>query len=432
MDPETMNEIPLSILFTSLIILLLLSAFFSSSETALMALNRIRLKNKAKVSKSARLAQNLLETPDRLIGLILIGNNFINIAASTISTITAFKIAADHSISPEAAAAYGTLILTFLILIFAEVTPKTYAALHPERIAFPAAYILTPLLKLLYPLVWSTNLLTNGILRLLGVPKEIAQQALSREELRTLMIENHNIKPDVKQKMMINILDLEHINVNDIMVPRSEVVGIDITDDWDDILTQLVNTYLTRLPVYNEDINNIIGVLHIRTILPQLSQNNLNLSGLKKVLRKPYFVPEAANLTVQLKEFQRKERRLGLVVDEYGDVQGLVTIDDILEEIVGDFTSEPKNRGRHIHKKGKNQYYIDGRIQIRSLNRRMQWNLPLNEASTLNGLITEHLGNIPNEQTAIKINDYQITILSVNDDNVVDKVMIKYDGLVIN
>jgi Mg2+/Co2+ transporter CorB len=263
---------------------------------------------------------------------------------------------------------------------------------------------------------------------LLGVPKEIAQQALSREELRTLMIENNNIKPDVKQKMMINILDLEHINVEDIMVPRSEVVGIDITDDWNEILNQLVNTYLTRLPVYKEDINNIIGVLHIRTILPQLSQNRLDLKGLRKVLRKPYFVPEGANLTIQLKEFQRKERRLGLVVDEYGDVMGLVTIDDILEEIVGDFTSEPQNRGRHIHKKGKNQYYIDGRIQIRSLNRRMQWDLPLDGASTLNGLITEHLVNIPNEQTAIKIKNFQITILSVNDDNVVDKVMIKYDG----
>ncbi len=419
-----MNEIPLSVLFTILFILLILSAFFSSSETALMTLNRLKLKNLAKTSRGAQLAQRLLLEPDRLIGLILIGNNFINIAASTISTITAFKIAADTSITPEAAAAYATVILTLLILIFAEVTPKTFAALNPEMIAFPASYVLTPLLKLLYPLVWATNLLTNGILRMIGVPKEIAEQALSKEELRTLVIENHNLKPDPKQKMMINVLDLEHISVYDIMVPRNEVVGIDITDDWPDILKQLENTYLTRLPVYEEDINNIIGILHIRTILPQLSQNRLDLKGLKSVLRKPYFVPEGVNLTIQLKEFQRRERRLGLVVDEYGDIQGLITIDDVLEEIVGEFTSEPKNRGRNILKVGDDTYQIDGRIQIRSLNRRMQWDLPVDGASTLSGLITEYLGNLPKKDTAIQLNNYRITILSVNDDNVVNKVMI--------
>ena len=420
-----MSEVPLSILFTVLVILVFLSAFFSSSETALMTLNRLKLKNKAKTSKSARLAQKLLDEPDKLIGLILIGNNFINIAASTIATMTAFKIAASSSISPEAAAAYGTMLLTLVILIFAEVTPKTYAALHPERIAFPAAYILTPLLKVLYPLVWVTNILTNGILRMLGVPKEIAEQALSREELRTLVIENHNLRPDNKHKMMINVLDLEHIDVADIMVPRHEVVGIDITDDWETIINQLVGTYLTRLPVFKEDINQVIGILHIRTILPQLAQNKLDLKGLRRVLRKPYFVPESVNLTTQLKEFQRKERRMGLVVDEYGEVQGLITIDDILEEIVGEFTSEPQNRGRHIIKKGENTYYIDGRIQIRSLNRRLQWNLPLDEASTLSGLITEQLGNLPNPQTCLQINNYRLTILSVNDDNVINKVMVE-------
>ena len=420
-----MNDVPLSFLFGILVVLVFLSAFFSSSETALLTLNRIRLKNKAKTSKSAKLAEKLLKEPDRLIGLILIGNNFINIAASTITTFAALKIASDYSISPEAAAAYGTLLLTLVILIFAEVTPKTYAALHPERIAFPASYILTPLLKIMYPLVWSTNLLTNGILRLLGVPKDVAEHALSREELRTLMIDNHNIKPDTKQKMMINVLDLEHIDVDDIMVPRNEVVGIDITDDWDLILKQLVGTYLTRLPVYNEDINNVIGILHIRTILPKLSNNTLDLKGLCAVLRKPYFVPEGANLIIQLKEFQKKERRLGLVVDEYGDILGLVTLDDILEEIVGDYTSEPKNRGRSIIKKSDNKYVVDGRIQIRSLNRRMQWDLPLDGASTLNGIITEHLGDLPSNNTAMQIGNYQITIYSVNEDNVVKKALIQ-------
>ena len=408
-----------------LALLIVFSAFFSSSETALMTLNRLKLKNLAKTSKGAKLAQKLLNQPDRLIGLILIGNNFINIAASTIATIAAFKIANDSSLTPEAAAAYGTVILTLLILIFAEVTPKTYAALHPERIAFPASYILTPLLKILYPIVWTTNLMTNGILRILGVPKDVAEQALSREELRTLVIENHSIRPDAKQKMVINLLDLEHITVDDIMVPRSEVVGIDITDDWNDIIKQLVNTYLKRLPIYEEDINNVIGILHIRTILPRLSQGKLDLEGLLSVLRKPYFVPEGANLTTQIKEFQKRERRMGLVVDEYGDIQGLVTIDDILEEIVGDFTSEPKNRGRHIIKKGENEYLVDGRIQIRSLNRRLQWDLPLEDASTLSGLITEHLGNLPNNNTAIKLDGYQLTILNVDEDNVINKVLVK-------
>lgn len=408
-----------------LALLIVFSAFFSSSETALMTLNRLKLKNLAKTSKGAKLAQKLLNQPDRLIGLILIGNNFINIAASTIATIAAFKIANDSSLTPEAAAAYGTIILTLLILIFAEVTPKTYAALHPERIAFPASFILTPLLKILYPIVWTTNLMTNGILRIIGVPKDVAEQALSREELRTLVIENHSIRPDAKQKMVINLLDLEHITVDDIMVPRSEVVGIDITDNWDDIIKQLVNTYLTRLPIYEEDINNVIGILHIRTILPRLSQGKLDLEGLLSVLRKPYFVPEGANLTTQIKEFQKRERRMGLVVDEYGDIQGLVTIDDILEEIVGDFTSEPKNRGRHIIKKGENEYLVDGRIQIRSLNRRLQWDLPLEDASTLSGLITEHLGNLPNNNTAIKLDGYQLTILNVDEDSVINKVLVK-------
>ena len=390
-----------------------------------MTLNRLRLKNLAKTSKGARLAAKLLKQPDRLIGLILIGNNFINIAASTITTITAFKIATNNAISPEAAAAYGTILLTLLILIFAEVTPKTYAALHPERIAFPAAFILTPLLKLLYPLVWLTNILTNGILRMIGVPKEVAEQALSREELRTLVIENQNLKPDAKHKMMINVLDLEHIDVNDIMIPRNEVVGINISDDWSTIISQLVATYLTRLPVYEDDLNNVLGILHIRTILPLLANNKLDLKSLRSKLRKPYFVPEGVNLTTQLKEFQKKERRLGLVVDEYGDIQGLITLDDILEEIVGEFTSEPENRGRHIFKNEKDEFIIDGRIQIRSLNRRLQWDLPLDGASTLSGIITEHLGNLPKEYTALKIKNYQITIDKVNDDNVVTKASIK-------
>ncbi len=400
-------------------ILLVLSAFFSSSETALMALNRIKLKNEAKHKKGAFLAQKLLEKPDRLIGLILIGNNFINIAATALTTIVAIKIAGNKGV------AYGTAILTFAILIFSEVTPKTYAALNPEKIGYVAAFVLTPLLKLLYPIVWATNLVTNGLLRLLGVPKEIAEEALSREELKTLVVENDLINPDVHQKMMINVMNLDHLDIEDVMVPRNEIQGININDDWELIEKQLINTYLTRLPVYVDSIDHVIGILHIRTILTMLKNQTLDQAKLKSILRKPYFVPETASLSAQLSEFQRKERRMGLVVDEYGDLVGLVTLDDILGEIVGKFTSEPGDRGLKIIKQNDNQYLVKGRIAVRSLNRRLQWTLPTDGATTINGLITEHLQNLPTEDLVVMIEDYRMTILETTDDNIISKVLIE-------
>ena len=383
-----------------------------------MALNRMRLKHKAKSHRGARLAQRLLQQPDRLIGLILIGNNFVNILASAVTTVAAIRIAGEKGI------AWGTIFLTIAVLIFAEVTPKTFAALHPEKIAFRTAYILAPLLKIMYPVVWFTNVLSNGLLRLLGIPKDIAEEALSREELKTLVIENNNIRPDINQKMMINVMDLDSITVEDIMVPRNEIVGIDLNDDWHHIEKQLASTYLTRLPVYEDDINNVVGTLHIRTILPLLANKSLNHETLRAVLRKPYFIPEGADLATQLKEFQKRERRMGLVVDEYGDVQGLVTLDDILEEIVGEFTSEPKNRGRHVTKVADNAYMVDGRIPIRSLNRRMQWNLPFGDASTISGLITEQLQDMPKPGSSIDINGYHMTVKEVDEDKVVRKAII--------
>lgn len=414
-----LEDISINLLLGIIALLLVLSAFFSSSETALMALNRIKLKNDAKHKKGAYLAQKLLEKPDRLIGLILIGNNFINIAATALTTIVAIKIAGDKGV------AYGTAILTFAILIFSEVTPKTYAALNPEKLGYIASFVLTPLLRILYPIVWATNLITNGLLRLLGVPKEIAQEALSREELKTLVIENDLINPDVHQKMMINVMNLDHINIEDVMVPRNEIQGININDDWDVIEKQLVNTYLTRLPVYMDNIDQVIGILHIRTILTMLKNQNLDATKLKRILRKPYFVPETASLSDQLREFQNKERRMGLVVDEYGDLVGLVTLDDILEEIVGKFTSEPGDRGLKIIKKGDNQYVVKGRIAVRSLNRRLQWDLPTEEATTINGLITEHLQDLPTQDVTVSIDGYRMTILKTTEDNIISKVLIE-------
>ncbi len=413
-----MDEIPISWLVATLVALLVLSAFFSSAETALMALNRVRLKHKAKKHRGARLAQQLLNQPDRLIGLILIGNNFVNILASAVTTVAAIRIAGEKGI------AWGTIFLTIVVLIFAEVTPKTFAALYPEKIAYRASYVLAPLLKIMYPVVWFTNILSNGLLRLLGVPKAMAEEALSREELKTLVIENDSLRPDINQKMMINVMDLDNINIEDIMVPRNEIVGIDLNDDWATIEKQLVNSYLTRLPVYENDINDVVGTLHIRTVLPLLAKGRLDKKSLRSVLRKPYFVPEGADLATQLKEFQKRERRMGLVVDEYGDVQGLVTLDDILEEIVGDFTSEPKNRGRHVTKVADNAYMVDGRIPIRSLNRRMQWDLPFEEASTISGLITELLEDMPSPGSTVDVNGYHMTVKEVDEDKVVRKVII--------
>jgi len=368
-----LEDVSINLLLGIIALLLLLSAFFSSSETALMALNRIKLKNDAKHKKGAYLAQKLLEKPDRLIGLILIGNNFINIAATALTTIVAIKIAGDKGV------AYGTAILTFAILIFSEVTPKTYAALNPEKLG--------------------------------------------------LVIENDLINPDVHQKMMINVMNLDHINIEDVMVPRNEIQGININDDWEMIEKQLVNTYLTRLPVYVDNIDQVIGILHIRTILTMLKNQNLDVTKLKRILRKPYFVPETASLSAQLREFQNKERRMGLVVDEYGDLVGLVTLDDILEEIVGKFTSEPGDRGLKIIKQGENQYVVKGRIAVRSLNRRLQWDLPTEGATTINGLITEHLQDLPTQDLTVSINGYRMTILKITDDNIINKVLIEPIGV---
>ncbi len=414
-----LDSISTSYLLIAIGVLLLLSAFFSSSETALMAINRLKLKSDAKKIRGAYLAQKLLEKPDRLIGLILVGNNFINIAASALTTVAAIKIAGDKGL------VYGTTFLTFALLIFSEITPKTYAALYPEKIGYKFAYILTPLSKLLHPLVWFTNLITNGLLRLLGVPKEIAEEALSREELRTLVIENDLLKPDEHQKMMINIMNLEHMKLGDVMVPRNEIQAININDEWPVIEKQLVDTYLTRLPVYQDSIDEVIGILHIRTILTLLNNKTLDKTRLRKILRKPYFVPESATLSAQMKEFQAKERRMGLVVDEYGDLVGLVTLDDILEEIVGEFTSEPGDRGLKIIKHAENQYIVKGRIAIRSLNRRLMWSLPTDDATTINGLITEYLQDLPNKDMAVVIEGHRMTILEVTEDNIISRVLIE-------
>ncbi len=416
-----MDDISLGSLYITLFILIILSAFFSSSETGLMAINKYRLKHLANNGhRGARLAQKLLTRPDRLIGLILLGNNMVNILAASIATVIAMRLYGDNGIW------VSTLAMTVIVLIFAEVAPKTVAALHPERVAFPASYVLVILLKLLNPIVWLVNSFANLLLKPFGVKTDVvALERLNREELRTLVTEGGQISND-HQRMLVNILDLEQASVEDVMVPRGDIIGIDLDDDWSDILIQLTQTMYTRLPVYRESIDNVVGLLHIRTIISKLSMGGLRFEDLQRSVRRPYFVPEGTSLTRQLLEFQGKERRMALVVDEYGDIQGLVTLDDILEEIVGEFTPEGRGRSRSMRRLDDGNYLVDGSTSVRTLNRRLDWDLPFDEAHTLGGLLIEEMENIPVGKCSIRIGPHIMTIVDIRD-NVIHKVLIKPD-----
>jgi Mg2+/Co2+ transporter CorB len=416
-----LDDIPTGSLYTALFVLIILSGFFSSSETGLMAINRYRLKHLAnKGHRGARLAQKLLTRPDRLIGLILLGNNMVNILAASIATVIAMRLFGDNGIW------VSTLVMTVVVLIFAEVAPKTVAALHPEKVAFPASYVLVVLLKLLNPIVWLVNSFANLLLRPFGVKTDVvALERLNREELRTLVTEGGQISND-HQRMLVNILDLEQASVEDVMIPRGEIVGIDLEDDWADILNQLTQTIFTRLPVYRESIDNVVGMLHIRTIISKLSLGGLQFEDLQRSVRHPYFVPEGTSLTRQLLEFQGKEQRMALVVDEYGDIQGLVTLDDILEEIVGEFTPEGRGRSRTMRRLDDGNYLVDGSTSVRTLNRRLNWDLPFDEAHTLGGLLIEEMEALPEAKCSIKISSHIMTIVDIRD-NVIHKVLIKPD-----
>jgi Mg2+/Co2+ transporter CorB len=414
-----LDDIPIGSLYTALLILIILSGFFSSSETGLMAINRYRLRHLANKGHSgARLAQKLLRKPDRLIGLILLGNNLVNIFAASLATVIAIRLFGDNGIW------ISTLVMTVVVLIFAELAPKTVAALHPEKIAIPASYPLAVLLKLFYPVVWLINGFVNLLLRPFGIKTNVEMlERLNREELRTLVKEGGQISND-HQRMLINILDLEQAEVDDVMVPRGEIVGLNLDDDWDEILQQLSQTIYTRLPVYRDSIDQVEGFLHIRTIISKLSHRSLEYRDLLRSVRKPYFIPEGTSLTRQLLEFQQKERRLGLVVDEYGDIQGLVTLDDILEEIVGEYTTEGRDRSRIVRKLADGNYLVDGTAGLRVLNRRMGWELPHDEAHTLSGLLIEELEHIPEGKASIQIGNHIMTIVDVRD-NMIHKVMVK-------
>lgn len=402
-----LNDIPLSTLFAVLFLLIILSAFFSGSETGLISLNRYRLRHLTKNKHpGAMRASGLLERMDRLIGIILLGNNFVNILASSIATLIALRLMGENGIW------LSTLLLTIVILIFAEVAPKTMAALHPERFAFPASYILGPLLRIFYPLVWLVNVLANGVLRLLGISsKQGPSQHLSQEELRTVVNEAGAMIPQRHQQMLLGILDLEKVTVEDIMVPRAEITFLDLDDEWEDILRQITSSQHTRLPVCKDGIDNVIGIVHMRNILALHRHGELDKEKFEKIIREVYFVPEGTPLNTQLLNFQSQRRRIGLVVDEYGDIQGLVTLDDILEEIVGEFTTDPSTSSRDIHPQEDGTYLVDGSANIRELNRIMHWNLPTDGPKTLNGMIIEYLETIPEPGTSLLLSGYPIEIV---------------------
>jgi Mg2+/Co2+ transporter CorB len=359
------DDISLAALISLLAILLVLSAFFSGSETALMSLNRYKLRHKARAGhRGAKLAENLLQRPDRLIGLILLGNNAVNISASALVGVVSVQIGG------ELGFAIGTAVLTLVVLIFAETAPKTMAALHPERVAFPAAYIYFVLLKILYPLVWLTNVMANGVLYLLGLRNtDTDGYALSREELRTVVYEAGARISGKYQQMLLSILDLEKVSVDDVMVPHNEIIGIDLDDDIEEISTLIGDSQHTRLPVFRDNIDNVLGILHLRKLANIFTQLKFTKNDLEGLLEEPYFVPEGTPLSMQLLQFQKGRRRFALVVDEYGDIQGIVTLEDILEEIVGEFTTDPAADEEEIVRESESSWLVNGTINIRELNR---------------------------------------------------------------
>ncbi len=406
----SLESMPIGFLLGAIGLLVLFSAYFSSTETAMMALNRYRLRHLVRQQHPAAVrAYNLLSRPDRLLGVILLGNNLVNFLAASLATVIGLRLMGDLGV------AIAPVILTVVFLVFAEVAPKTVAAHFPERIAFPSTLILAPLLRGLYPVVWLLNTASNLLLRPLGASSSgTMHDRLSIEELRTVLHEGARL-PMHRQNMLLGILDLERVTVDDIMVPRQEIVGIDLDDDLADIKSLLCTSQHTRLPVYRQNINNVVGVLHLRNAARFMALEDPTKDDLLALTRDPYFVPEGTPLHTQLVHFQNQQRRIGIVVDEYGDVEGIVTLEDILEEIVGEFTTDFAANIQEIHPLDDGSYYIDGKALLREINRALDWSLPTDGPKTLNGLLLEHLEMIPEANVCIQIGDYRLETVQISD-----------------
>jgi len=406
-----LNDLSLSILLGILVALLILSAFFSGSETALMTLNRYRLQHLVKQKhRGAIKAHKLLQRPDRLMGLILLGNNFVNIGASSLAAVIWIRLADEGiiSLNPEQVILASTATLTFAVLIFSEVTPKTLAALKPEVLAYPAAWIYTPLLKIFYPLVWLVNLISNLLLRLFGVnASKIKKDQLNKEELKSIVSDAENLMPARYQNMLLGILDLESASVEDIMTPRNEILGIDLEDPIESIIQQIQTGSHTRIPVYKKSIDRVIGFLHLRTLIPLILHDNFDKQSITDNLDKPFFIPESTPLHKQIQSFKAEKLRIGLVVDEYGDVQGLVTLDDLLQVIVGELVAEEAD----VKEQNDGSVIVDASVTVRELNRITQWTLPTEGPKTLNGLIIEYMETIPEAGVSVRLHGYALEII---------------------
>lgn len=405
-----MSDIPIGVLLGALVLLVCVSAFFSAAEIAMVSLNRHRLHHLAATGRRGpRLAQQLLARPDRLIGVILLGSNAVNALFSALTTVTVIRLLGQQ----ENAVGIATVVITLVILILTDLAPKTFAALHPERIAFPSAYVLRPMLWLIYPVVWVINGLANGLLRLVGVPVGARRaERVGPEELRAIILEAGVLIPESHQDMLLAILDLEKITVEDVMVPRNRIVGVNLDADWNEIVTTLSASSYTRLPAYRGSLDSVVGVIHARRVLNLLHAGKLDRGSLQEAILEPYFIPVGTSLTTQLLNFRQVRRRMGLVVDEYGDLKGLVTLDEILEEIVGDFTTRALGRvAQDVHAEPDGSYLVRGTMSLRDLNRRLHWKLPTEESRTLNGLILEYLEDIPEPGTSLLLHGYNIEIV---------------------
>ncbi len=407
------EQIPLFWLVALQAALLLTSGFFSISETSMMALNRYRLKHLLRQGRrSARLTQDLLDHTDRLLGVILLGNNLLNAASTVVATLICTRLFGEG----EVTLAIATTGVTFGILVFSEITPKVIGATYPEIIALPSSYVLTPLLRIAYPVVWFVNLFVQGLLRLLFIkPRREGDGQLSMEELRTLVLEGGKFIPPKHQSIFLNLFELQGMTVDDTMTPRGQIEGIDLEDDIDDIRLAIATAHHTRLVVYEGGLDKVAGILHVRKFLNASRREPLDREGIRAILREPYYVPEGTPLLVQLTNFQDQMRHVGLVVDEYGEVLGLVTLQDILEEIVGEFTSQKPMAGGLWRKEPDGSVIAEGACPLRLLNRKAGFHFPLDGPKTVNGLVLEALEDIPEPGTALVVAGHPVEILQVHD-----------------
>lgn len=407
-------QLSLTTLLIILLLLIILSGFFSGSEIGMMSLNRYRLRHLVKKNdKQAIRVNQMLARPDRLLSVVLIGNTLANIVASTVATLIGQRLYGDAGV------AVATLLLTLIILVFSEMTPKTLAALHPQQVAFAVSLPLKLLQTLLAPLVQTISWITNLILRLFGISiDKVQKEALSGEELRSVVHEAGGLIPVEHKSMLISLLDLETATVEDIMVPKADIMGLDLEQPWHELLDQLETAQHTRLPLYRDSIDNLVGMVHVRSVLNLALEERLDMENLLKIIDLPYFIPEATPLNVQILNFRKMKRRSCFVVDEYGDLKGLVTMEDILEEVVGEFTTDIADLSKDIIQQEDGSVIVDASITLRHLKRLLNWQLPMIGPRTLSGLIIEHLGYIPPPDCCLQIENFQIEVLKVGDNMV--------------